>query len=569
MSKITKKITNNVFVIIGIQIAIITASFIVLESIESQKVFSSNSVNVSGKNRFFTELTLNAVKDYYIGEKSSGDPISKLVIYEQNLQLLKTGGGTEMGITVSPLPANLQGQWDAIHYLYLEYNSKIQSFVKSNTADQKIQLVEISALADQLVDKNDGLTNSLASENQDLTTTLMLLEVFLAVLNIGVHIVLITLIYTVLKNKAKRLAEMERKMSIDRKYRSLYDGIPDLCRTVDDKGTILDCNVTYATSLGYSREEIIGKSIFDHVSEQSYSDLRDSLDTWKNKGFVKHKQIWFKRKDGTRFPTLISAANLLGENGEKIGSNTVIHDMSDVYNITKELEEQKLMRLSTIGELSARLAHDIKNPLSVIKNTVELIKIKCATTDESTIEYFNRITRSITRISHQIDDVLNFVKSSDLVLQNHMVSEILNDTLDRLVIPDKISIKLPKNDAEIICDADKLQVVFANLITNAIQSMNNEGEIDIDVTDDEPVLITIQDNGSGISDEILPKIFDPLFTTKQHGTGLGLASCKNIVEQHEGKIWATSEIGKGTIMHVALLTKTKICNNRKMSKLPS
>ena len=117
MSNQTKKVSNKIFFLVGIQIAIIITSFLVLEVYASEQTFEGNSINIAGKNRFLTEMVLNVVKDHYIG--GTGDPISALKIYEQNLQLLKTGG-TQMGITLSPLPKEFNGQWENIHNLYLD-----------------------------------------------------------------------------------------------------------------------------------------------------------------------------------------------------------------------------------------------------------------------------------------------------------------------------------------------------------------------------------------------------------------------------------------------------------------
>ena len=557
MSNQTKKVSNRIFFLVGIQIAIIVISYIVLDIFESETL-EGNSVAISGKNRFLTEMVLNTVKDYYIGGKLTGDPISALGIYEKNLQLLKTGG-TQMGMTLSPLPEKFHGQWENIHNLYLDYKTKIQSFVKSDSANyRETELVEISDLANKSVEQNRILTNQLGLDIENSSTMQIWLHISLAIINIGVLLLMTKLVYNTLKKRAEQLIKIEKEMAVDRKFKILYEEMPDLCRTINEKGIILDCNMVYAKSLGYSKEEVIGKSIFDHVAEKSQSALYESFEMWKNKGIAVSKEIWFKRKDGSIFPTLIRATNLVDENGKRIGSNTVIRDISNIYDVKKELDEQKLKRLSTIGELSSRIAHDIKNPLSVIKNTVELMQMRDPHADETDRRCFDRLERAVTRIRHQVDDVLDFVKSTNLVLKNYTMSEVLNAALDRMIIPDGVNIKLPKNDVNIVCDAEKLEVVFANLITNAIQAMNNEGEINIRIIDDDPVLITVNDHGSGISDEILPKIFDPLFTTKQTGTGLGLASCRNIVEQHEGKIWAKSEVGKGTTMHVVLPKKVNI-----------
>src|SRR5437879_6560335 len=134
MSNHTKEVSHRVFFLVGIQIVIIATSFIILDSFESQKIFEGNSVNIAGKNRFLTEMVLNAVKDHYIGGKLTGDPLSALAIYEQNLQLLKMVG-THMGMTLAPLPKEFNGQWENIHNLYLDYQAKIQSFVKYDSAN--------------------------------------------------------------------------------------------------------------------------------------------------------------------------------------------------------------------------------------------------------------------------------------------------------------------------------------------------------------------------------------------------------------------------------------------------
>ncbi len=341
--------------------------------------------------------------------------------------------------------------------------------------------------------------------------------------------------------KALRVAE--------KKYRSLYEDLPELCRTIDEEGIIMDCNNAYANSLGYSKEEIIGKTIFEHIAEQSIAALHDSLETWKRKGVVKSREVWFKRKDGSIFPTLLSATNLYDESGKRVGSNTVIRDISEIYDTKKELAEQKIKRLSAIGELCARIAHDLKNPLSVLKNTVEIMEMRNQTIDDKTRNDHERIKRAVTRIQHQVDDVLDFVRPKAMTLNSHKLHEIFEAALDRMLVPDGVTITLPENDMSIMCDAEKLEVVFTNLMTNAMQAMNNIGHINIRITDDDDsICVEVEDSGPGIPAELHPKIFDPLFTTRQVGTGLGLASCKSIVEMHGGTIKVRNNPTTFTVM---------------------
>jgi PAS domain S-box-containing protein len=342
-------------------------------------------------------------------------------------------------------------------------------------------------------------------------------------------------------------------MSSEKKFRALYDNSPELFRTITAKGIITDCNESYVHALGYPKSEIIGASIFDHTAEKSLNALQDSFVSWKIEGWVRNRDIWMKRKDGTTFPTLLSATSIHDENNALIGSNTVIRDMSEIYSAKKEIEEEKIKRLSAIGELSARISHDLRNPLSVIKNTIDIIKTQNPNLDEKTISQLARLERASLRMTHQIDEVLDYVNPKPLQLNNNSISEVLNSTMDRLVIPDKVRLSLPQKDVSVQCDAEKMEAVFANLITNAMQAMNSEGSIDIRILEQaDHVIIEVEDTGPGIPDDILPKIFDPLFTTRQVGTGLGLVSCKSIIEKHGGSLSVRTHLDKGTTFVITL-----------------
>ncbi|MDE1769008.1 MAG: PAS domain S-box protein [Thaumarchaeota archaeon] len=345
---------------------------------------------------------------------------------------------------------------------------------------------------------------------------------------------------------------IERYEKAEQKYRCLYDNSPDLYRTIDISGKIIECNQTYATSLGYTKEEVMGHSIFEYVAENSIIDLHSSFQTWRDTGHVVSREIWMKRKDGSAFPTLLSATNLYDKDGKIIGSNTTIRDITELYNARKEAEEHKKERLSAISDLSSRISHDFRNPISLIKNSVEMMKMKKDLLDKQTIEHLNRIERATARIVHQVDEVLDYVSPKTLQLENHSLNEILNNTLSKINLGD-IMINLPEKDIMIVCDGQKLEIVFSNLILNAIQVMDGIGSIRIRTAEQgEKVKVEVEDTGPGIPKSLLPKIFDPLFTTRQVGTGLGLVSCKSIVERHGGTIDVETHIGKGTTFIIIL-----------------
>jgi len=212
----------------------------------------------------------------------------------------------------------------------------------------------------------------------------------------------------------------------------------------------------------------------------------------------------------------------------------------DQLEVELDQKTKKLIhseRLTAIGEMAARLAHDLRNPLSVISNELELIKLREPNPNEKMQTSQDRINRSIQRMSHQLEDVMDFVRMKPLDLKNQSIRDLLTSTVNSIAIPSEIKINLPENDCRISVDSTQMGIIFVNLIFNSIQAMNNYGKINITIFDNlENTVIEFQDSGPGISEENLETIFEPLFTTKQTGTGLGLVSCMTIVKQHGGTL---------------------------------
>jgi len=208
----------------------------------------------------------------------------------------------------------------------------------------------------------------------------------------------------------------------------------------------------------------------------------------------------------------------------------------DLREKTKKLAQAE--RLAAIGELSARLAHDLRNPLTVLKGVVEIARSRTNSGETYfSIKQIDMMERAIARMSNQIDDVLEFVKIQSLHTTKNSLLDTIGLSLAKINKPSNIQIHIPDNSVEFVYDADKIEIVFDNLLNNSIQAINDDGKITIRIIDlENEVEIEVEDSGDGVSDEIISKVFEPLFTTKKKGTGLGLASCKSIVEQHGGSI---------------------------------
>jgi two-component system sensor histidine kinase HydH len=210
--------------------------------------------------------------------------------------------------------------------------------------------------------------------------------------------------------------------------------------------------------------------------------------------------------------------------------------------LLKRSQSFKKEKLTVIGQLSSNIAHDIRNPLGTIKNAGVIISKENNDKNEIISREINRINLSVRRISHQIEEVLNYVRTTPLILKSHSINQTLYEAINTLTIPKNIDIKTPKNDMAIKFDHEKILIVFVNIILNAIQSIGDEkGHINISMQETESdIIIKFENSGPNIPLKDLKHIFDTLFTTKLEGTGLGLSSCKNIVEQHKGEIKATN-----------------------------
>jgi len=224
--------------------------------------------------------------------------------------------------------------------------------------------------------------------------------------------------------------------------------------------------------------------------------------------------------------------------------NDLIRKMNDyqeeihIKNQELTIQKSQLEKLAKVGELASKLTHNLRTPLTVIKVAADLLQIQNKDSlDPRSIEKLDRIQSASTNLEKQIESVLSYVREKPLELVDVKISDLLDDTLKNMDLPDSISIKSKNTDNHIQCDADKLQVVLMNILSNASDALKEHGEITIDseITNHD-VQIHVTDNGPGIPSENLTKIFDSLFTTKTTGTGLGLPYCKSVIEQHGGTL---------------------------------
>ncbi len=213
----------------------------------------------------------------------------------------------------------------------------------------------------------------------------------------------------------------------------------------------------------------------------------------------------------------------------------------------------KTEKMTAIGNLSARMSHDLRNTLTVIKSEVSLLSLQ-GSKGEDLDNRVQRLMRAIDKMDYQIGGVLDFVRERPLKITRFSSNMLIQHALENITVPDDIKIVTPEQDVSMSGDFVKLEIVLSNIIINAIQAIENSGKITISVEDKpDTFVISVSDSGPGIPGKYMDKIFEPLFTTKQRGTGLGLASCNIIVKSHGGKILVQNNPTTFTIV----LPKTK------------
>lgn len=206
------------------------------------------------------------------------------------------------------------------------------------------------------------------------------------------------------------------------------------------------------------------------------------------------------------------------------------------------------------------IGHDLRNPLTAIKNAVYYLDRKQSTSmDAKTKEMFKIIDRSVDHANKIIGNLLEYSKEITLEIEEATPKSLLDYILLMIQIPNHIKIMDRTQDEPIIwVDSNKLERVFINLITNAIDAMPEKGSLVISSrVEGENVEFTFTDTGTGMTEQTKSKIFMPLFTTKAQGMGFGLAICKRIIEAHGGKIAVESSLSKGTTFIVTLPIEQK------------
>ncbi len=221
------------------------------------------------------------------------------------------------------------------------------------------------------------------------------------------------------------------------------------------------------------------------------------------------------------------------------------------------IELRNIEKFSVTGRISRTIAHEVRNPLTNINLAVEHLKSEKDASEDAQM-LFEMITRNTSRINELISNLLNSTRTAEMTLESESINNILDQSLqfaeDRVELKKIRVVKEYSDDiCEIMVDKEKIHIAFLNIIVNAIEAMEENGTLYLTTRDDnEKCVAIIRDTGKGMSKSDVSKLFEPYFTTKENGNGLGLTNTQNIILGHNAKIIAESELGRGTTFTVIL-----------------
>ena len=341
----------------------------------------------------------------------------------------------------------------------------------------------------------------------------------------------------------------------EKKFSTILDTATDAIISIDEHHKIVLFNNAAERIFGYSRDEVFGKNL-NLLIPPRYQDhsrfVKRFLKTKTPKVMGKTLSLTALRKGGEEFPIELGVS--YNEIDGIITFTAIIRDVSSQNKLERKLLQSE--RLAAVGQTVAHVAHEIRNPLMIIGGFSQ--QIRKSLSDEKAIQKLDLIFDEIIRLERLVANLGDFTKQYKLVKRPADINSVIRDVLKILaeIYPSEryfFELDLSPDLGEINCDPDKLKQVYMNIIANGIEAMEDGGTIKIStLRGNDAVEVRISDEGIGISEGDLLHIFEPFYTTRKSGSGLGLSISYKIVEVHNGDIQAVSIPGQGTTFVIRL-----------------
>jgi len=344
----------------------------------------------------------------------------------------------------------------------------------------------------------------------------------------------------------ERATTLKALKANERKYRSIFEKSKDVVFVTDYSLNFKDVNAAIETLLGYKQEEMLEMNLCDIIDQEQQQKMLQLAS--QNRNEVNDWEVMLNTKSGERKYCIFT---LTPEETDKTGGYVqgIIHDITNLKKIERATLQGE--KLAAAGRLVRTIAHEVRNPLNNI--TLSLEQMQHIIKEESVQLYMNIIQRNSKRINDLISELLNTSHPADNMLEKQTLQNIIDDviaaSIDRLTLKRiKLQVSYPNSMQQIMADKEKLQLALLNIVINAVEAMEEQtGLLSISLTESNTnAILKISDNGCGISEENISRLFEPYFTQKRNGVGLGLTFTLNILQSHKANIEVNSQHGAGT-----------------------
>lgn len=338
--------------------------------------------------------------------------------------------------------------------------------------------------------------------------------------------------------------------STQQHYKSFFNDTKDAIVVYDLDGKVMNVNPAFEQMYGWKKEEIINQ-MMPILIEMDYDAVKERWHAAVQGEKVAGLEVKHVRRDGKVLDVAITISPIYSVNQQIIALSAISRDITE----QKKTEELLIRseKLAMVGEMAAGVAHEVKNPLTVISGFVQMMQ-----QDKQYEQYANYMLTELHRINLIMSEFLVLAKPQAIKFQSVQLKTLFDELF---VLYDsqymysnvKMNVMIEDNLPNVQCEPNQLKQVLINLMKNAIEAIEENGTIQIQIlAADQWVIIEVKDNGCGIPAHVLKQVYDPFFTTKDEGTGLGLMVTQGIIDNHQGHLEIISKEKVGTTVKIFL-----------------
>jgi PAS domain S-box-containing protein len=366
----------------------------------------------------------------------------------------------------------------------------------------------------------------------------------------------------------------ERLRASEARYRDLYENAPDMfCSVEADTGRIIECNQTLVTKTGYTKDEVLQRTIYDLYHPDCLEEVEKAVEAFRQTGHLRDLELQLKCRDGSKLWVSVNVSAVRDGQGRILRSRSIWRDITQRKRAEEELRQKRrelahIARVVTMGELAASLAHELNQPLAAIVSNAQASQrlIAGQTPDWGEVrEALTDIAEDAKRAGDVIRRLRDLMKKNEVervpLDMNQVIQEVIVLLRGSVLRDISVAFDLAEGLPPVVGDRIQLQQVVLNLLLNASEAMGHlppeSRELVVRTAQENAgaVTVSVRDSGAGLDQATKDRIFDAFFTTKAGGMGMGLSISRSIIEAHGGRLWAMPPPDGGAAFHFTVPAK--------------